>query len=206
MDANASMSTPNKEDQNEKNDRNADGISRIRRRRTLQENFLEIIQMKYLKPCVLSGLGAFLIIIALILRNEQKTWIEQERQSKTIPGTVVQNAAIGGAVGVTAGAATGAAIGGIGIAACGTGIGIPVGLVCIGLAAIMGTAGAAVGAATGETSKVVEELVPVTKTGPAYSTWIWVMLLIIGICLIIYAIHWARKIHILEKGEAVPEE
>ena len=151
--------------------------------------------MKYLKACVLSGLGALLIIIALILSNEQKTWIEQEKQSKTIPGTVVQNAAIGGAVGVTTGVATGAAIGGIGIAACGTGIGIPVGLVCIGLAAIMGTAGAAVGAVTGETSKVVEELVPVTKTGPAYSTWIWATLLIIGICLIIYGICMARWLH-----------
>ena len=162
--------------------------------------------MKYLKPCVLSGLGAFLIIVALILSNEQKTWIEQEKQSKTIPGTVVQNAAIGGAVGATAGVVTGASIGGVGVVLCGTGFGIPAGLVCIGLAAIMGTAGAAVGAATGETSKVVEELVPVTKTGPAYSTWIWVMLLIIGICLVIYAIGMVRRIHIMEtSAKATPE-
>ena len=162
--------------------------------------------MKYLKPCVLSGLGAFLIIVALILSNEQKTWIEQEKQSKTIPGTVVQNAAIGGAVGATAGVVTGASIGGVGVVLCGTGFGIPAGLVCIGLAAIMGTAGVAVGAATGETSKVVEELVPVTKTGPAYSTWIWVMLLIIGICLVIYAIGMVRRIHIMEtSAKATPE-
>ena len=162
--------------------------------------------MKYLKPCVLSGLGAFLIIVALILSNEQKTWIEQEKQSKTIPGTVVQNAAIGGAVGATAGVVTGASIGGVGVVLCGTGFGIPAGLVCIGLAAIMGTAGAAVGAATGETSKVVEKLVPVTKTGPAYSTWIWVMLLIIGICLVIYAIGMVRRIHIMEtSAKATPE-
>ena len=153
---------------------------------------------KYLKPFVLSALGTFLVIAALILGNQQKNWIEQENQTKTIEGTVVKNAAIGGAVGATAGAATGAAIGGIGIAACGTGIGIPVGLVCIGLAAIMGTAGAAVGAATGESSKVVEVMVPVNKTGPAYSTWIWVTLLIIGICIIIYAIYMARQIHLAE--------
>lgn len=163
--------------------------------------------MKYLKPCILSGLGAFLIIVALILSREQKQWIEQEVQTKTIPGTVVQNAAIGGAVGATAGVVTGASIGGIGVVLCGTGFGIPAGVVCLGLAAIMGTAGAAVGAAAGETSKVVEEMVPVTKTGPAYSTWIWVMLLLIGISLIIYVIHMVRQINISDiSSKTIPDD
>ena len=63
--------------------------------------------------------------------------------SKVVGGVV------GGTVGAATGAAAGAAIGGIGVVMCGTGFGIPVGVVCIGLAVVCGGAGTGIGSFIG---------------------------------------------------------
>ena len=59
----------------------------------------------------------------------------------------VTGGAVGAGVGAAVGAGVGAVIGGIGVVACGTGFGIPVGVVCLGLAAVCGAIGAGVGSA-----------------------------------------------------------
>lgn len=149
--------------------------------------------MKTVTPLLMGSVGILIIVIAVIISLQQKTWIEQEITVKTIEGTKGRNAAIGGVIGGVGGAAAGAAVGGIGIALCGTGVGIPAGVVCISLALLGGATGAAVGSATGDPTTQVEEMIPIEKTGAAYSTWIWVVLLLIGISLVIYAIYIWRK-------------
>ena len=64
-----------------------------------------------------------------------------------IPIASVVGAGVGASVGAAVGAGAGAIIGGIGVVACGTGFGIPVGVVCLGLAAVCGAIGAGVGSA-----------------------------------------------------------
>lgn len=149
--------------------------------------------MKTIQPLLMGAVGIFIIIIAVVISRQQKTWIEEEKVVKTVEGTKGRNAVIGGVVGGVGGAAAGAAIGGIGIALCGTGIGIPAGVVCLGLGLLGGATGAAVGSATGDPATQVEETIPVEVTGPAYSTWIWIALLILGISFVIYSIYIWRK-------------
>ena len=136
---------------------------------------------------LLVALGAFLIVAGLHIKAQTKLWIEQEKKVVTVNGTKTRNAIIGGTVGAATGVGVGAAIGGVGVAACGTGIGIPVGLVCLGLAAIFGGTGAAVGAATGKESEQVTKILEFVKAGPTYSTWIWVTLLSVGAVIIVFA-------------------
>ena len=69
--------------------------------------------------------------------------------SGTPSKATIVGGAVGGTVGVAAGATAGAVIGGIGVVACGTGFGIPVGVVCLGLATVCGAAGAGVGSFIG---------------------------------------------------------
>ena len=80
----------------------------------------------------------------------------------------------GAAIGSAAGTGAGLAIGGIGVAACGTGVGIPVGVVCLGLAAVSGTGGAALGGLLGETTTAMfprELSITVLLLGCAIAIW-----------------------------------
>ena len=116
--------------------------------------------------------GIILLIVSFILRAETIT------QRRLIEGNQGETAVAGAVIGGTAGAAVGASIGGIGIAACGTGVGIPVGLVMLGLGALFGAGGAAAGHAMGEADKYV------TTTSPAFSPWLWGSLMLIALFMI----------------------
>ncbi len=152
-------------------------------------------------------LGIVLIIIGGFVKIQQKTWIEQETEVRTVEGTKTRNALIGGGLGAAAGAGAGAAIGGVGVAAMGTGIGVPVGLVCLGLAAILGTTGAVAGAAIGEETKEVTVMNDVVHSGPAYSTWIWLLLFLIGIFMILHSLWPVFKAYInSKKTQSLPEK
>ena len=114
--------------------------------------------------------GIILLVVSFILRAEQITQRHKIEENKS------STAAAGALIGGTTGAVVGSSIGVIGIAACGTGVGIPVGLVMLGLGALLGAGGAAVGHAVGEADKYV------TTTSPAFSPWVWgsLMLLALG--------------------------
>ncbi len=137
--------------------------------------------------------GIFLIVIGWYMKNQEKTVIVQKEQVETIQGTKKRNAVIGGAVGGAAGAVAGVTIGGIGIAACGTGIGVPVGIVCLGLASIVGGTGALVGYSTGKATEQKTIMVDVPMEVPAYDTWLWIVLLLIGTVCIITVIYFELK-------------
>jgi hypothetical protein len=119
-------------------------------------------------------LGIVLIVAGIFICNRQQELVKKTKEAD--PAKV----AVGAVVGAGVGAGVGAAIGGIGIVACGTGFGIPAGVVCLGLAAIIGGGGAAVGAAI-KTEKVI------VTTSPAYDTWVWLSLILIGLFLISWA-------------------
>lgn len=94
-----------------------------------------------MKKWILVLVGILLIGIGGAMKSAYTT--------KVIEGNQTATTATGAVIGTATGAATGAAIGGVGIAACGTGVGIPVGLVCLGLATVFGTAGGVIGYSAG---------------------------------------------------------
>ena len=100
-----------------------------------------------------------------------------------------KRAAVGAAIGAGTGAAAGgvlaACVGGVGVVACGTGIGIPVGAALLGLTALFGGAGAAVGAATGETTTTITPVITkipilVQTTGHAFHPLIGISFIALG--------------------------
>lgn len=106
----------------------------------------------------------------------------------TTPGTdcMAEGAVVGGVIGAAAGAGAGALLGGIGIAACGTGVGIPVGAVCLGLAGVLGLGGAATGAAAG--SIVSTDGTTTTIELPTYSHGLALAVIILGGLITIWAL------------------
>ncbi|MBQ9788802.1 MAG: hypothetical protein IJW31_04295 [Lentisphaeria bacterium] len=132
--------------------------------------------------------GIVLIVISFGMKSATKTWIEQQMQTETIKGNKGVTTAVGATIGAAGGATAGAVIGGVGIVACGTGIGIPAGAVCLILAGIFGGAGAVIGNAAGKETQIVENLVEVTQQGPVFGTWLWVSVMSIGIILVLSGI------------------
>ena len=118
--------------------------------------------------------GFILLIISFMLRSEQIT------QRKKIAGNQEEYQLLGAAAGGAGGAAVGASIGGVGLALCGTGIGIPAGLVVLGLGALGAVCGSEIGKAAGTPDRY--EIV----TSPAFSPWIWGSLMLIALALIAF--------------------
>lgn len=114
--------------------------------------------------------------------------------TKVIEGNQGTTTVAGAAIGTAAGVATGAAIGGVGVVACGTGVGIPVGLLCLGLAAVFGTAGGAIGYKSGTPDTFVTTLV--------YSPILSYTVMAIGVLLIIIAAY--MKTPTAQKTELSP--
>ena len=135
---------------------------------------------------ILVLLGLLLIGIGFAMKSAYTTEVIAGNQGTT---TVT-----GAAIGAVGGAATGAAIGGIGIVACGTGVGIPVGAVCLGLAAIFGTAGGAIGYNAGTPDTIVTTLI--------YSPILSYTVMAIGVLLIIIAAY--MKTPTAQKTELSP--
>ena len=98
----------------------------------------------------------------------------------------IEGAVAGGAAGVAAGGVAGALIGGIGVAACGPGVGIPAGVVCFALAGMLGAGGAVTGGAIG--SFVSSEGTKTTIEIPTYSQALSLIIIVIGIAATIYAL------------------
>ena len=108
--------------------------------------------------------GALLVIVAINMCEARKEVL--------VPGSAGRNAKIGAAAGAGIGAATGAAIGGVGIALCGTGIGIPAGLVVLGLGAL--------GAGGGYMAGGLTDTQDTTVMKEAYPAWHWVSVMLVG--------------------------
>ena len=125
-------------------------------------------------------LAAILFFIGLQMKQSTKEWIEQHKELITIEGNRTTTTLVGAGTGAAAGGVLGFLIGGIGIAACGTGIGIPAGVVCLSLAAILGGAGAGVGAIAGREDRIEEVVKQTVNHGPVFSTWMWVTVLAIS--------------------------
>lgn len=124
--------------------------------------------------------GVLLLVASFDMWEEKRSWEE------LVKGTSGRNALVGGAVGAVGGGAAGAVLGGVGVAAAGTGIGIPVAVVCLLGAAIFGVAGAAVGSATGSEDQIV------THVTPAYKAWHWATVMAVGGVLVM--VHMKRML------------
>lgn len=158
-----------------------------------------------MKTCILMLvllLGCGLLFVSFHIKK-QKVEIRREvitEEAKTIPGNRTTTAIVGGSIGAAAGVAAGTAIGGIGIALCGTGVGIPAGVVVLGLATLFGGAGAIAGRSVGTDAITIPaktKIEVIVKN--AYPDWIWVTLMIIAIITIILAIGLLINMYKLNK-------
>ena len=128
--------------------------------------------------CVLLGLG-------MSMRSKQHAMTHMETEIRE--GNRETAVVVGAGTGAAVGAGAGAAIGGVGIALCGTGIGIPAGIVCL----LAGGAGALIGGGVGAAVSTPDETIskPVTEMVNAYSPVEYWTVLIIGIALICAGIY-----------------
>ena len=135
--------------------------------------------------CILFGLG-----MSMRTKQHAITRLQTEIQ-KGNRGTAI---AVGAGTGAIVGGAAGATIGGIGIAICGTGVGIPAGVVCLLAAGVCSLIGGGAGAAVSTPDKTISK--PVTEMINAYSPMEYWSVLIIGAVLIgvgIYIFMWVQK-------------
>lgn len=142
---------------------------------------------------VVLGIIVFGIGIAMHSAKTTSTTVTTEVEK----GNKGKAAAAGAATGVVAGGAAGAAIGGVGVVLCGTGFGIPAGVVCIGAATICGLVGGGVGAAVGKPDVTVVK--PKTLTTQTYSPYVcWTVILAGCLMVSIGLIIFLRKLNIKE--------
>lgn len=125
--------------------------------------------------------GLVLFSLGLVMRTKQNAFTHMEQ--KVIEGNRDTTTAVGAATGAVAGGMIGTSVGGIGVALCGTGVGIPAGVVMLGLAALCGLGGSVVGAAVGTPDEMVST--PVVEMMNAYSPVEYGLVLAIGIILFI---------------------
>ncbi len=151
--------------------------------------------MRKLKSVILIALGVSLLIVGINMRAAKNTWDETSTSETTIPGTKGRNAVIGGVTGAVGGGTLAAVVGGIGIVVAGTGFGLPAGAALIATAAALGAGGGAIaGAATGRSSTTSTSEVTVTHIVPAYETWQWVLVSVVGLVLLLLALLEMRKL------------
>ncbi len=146
-----------------------------------------------IKSFVLVGLGACVMCFGICMASAKRTEMIESTIKDTTPSTKGRNAAIGAGIGAVGGGVLAAVIGGVGIVACGTGIGLPAGAALIVTAAVLGGAGGAVtGAATGTSSSTSTVTTWVPHIVPAHSPLFWIPILVIGVALLIFAF-WDMK-------------
>ena len=144
--------------------------------------------MKWLNIALIV-IGCFLFSVGMSMRAKKNAFTTMETTVKE--GNVFKTTATGAAVGGATGCAVGAAVGGIGIAACGTGVGIPVGVVCLGAAAICALIGGGVGAAFGTPDQVEQR--PVVELVSAYSPYEYWSVMIVGAIIVAIGIFLLLK-------------
>ena len=128
--------------------------------------------------------GLVLLVVGFTMRTKQNEFTRMKQE--VVEGNRGITTAIGAATGAAAGGILGASIGGIGIALCGTGVGIPAGAVMLGMAALLGGGGAAIGAAVGRPDETVST--PVVEMVSAYSPMEWGLVLAIGTLLLVVGV------------------
>lgn len=129
---------------------------------------------------ILVLIGMVLFGVGMSMRTKQNAFTTL--QSEVIKGNRGKTAAIGVATGAVVGGSAGAMVGGVGIVACGTGVGIPVGIVCLTTAGICALIGGGVGLAAGTPSTTITT--PVTEIVNAYSPLEYWTVIVAG-CLLI---------------------
>ncbi len=136
-------------------------------------------------------MGVYLTTIEHCVVEEGKTIYQQQYQE-----TDNTNAKLtGGAVGVATGVGAGTAIGGVGVACCGTGIGIPVGVVCIGLASILGFVGYNAVDAITEGGEYVDVATKLPDTYLSISTFpMWACLIIITLGAVMFILSFIKDV------------
>ncbi len=138
------------------------------------------------KSVILVFIGVFLVIVGFNMKSSWNIW----NDTIEIPGTKGRNAAIGAGIGAVGGGTLAAVLGGFGVVIAGTGFGLPAGMFLIATAATVGAgAGAICGSATGNSATSVMK----THVVPAYETWQWASIIIIGVILLVIAILDIRK-------------
>ena len=137
---------------------------------------------------VLIVFGLALVIGAMGLRSATYTWADRQVKTELVKGNRGTTATAGAAAGAGIGAVAGASIGGIGIACCGTGVGIPAGVVCFAISGLCAAIGGGVGYAAGTSDHSVDTVSVVSTTSPLVSSWVLILLLVIGIVLVVYGV------------------
>ena len=140
---------------------------------------------------VLVFVGLVLLVLGFSMRSKQNAFTHMEQE--VIEGNRGTTAAVGAATGAVAGGLLGASVGGVGVALCGTGVGIPAGAVMLRLAALLGGGGAAVGVAVGTPDKTVST--PVVEMVNAYSPMEYGIVIGIGVFLLVAGIILFLKSH-----------
>ncbi|MGN0867198.1 MAG: hypothetical protein ACI4SG_05930 [Oligosphaeraceae bacterium] len=151
-------------------------------------------------------IAVFLILVGAVLFGIGMSMREKRLAvTRTIEGNSSQTAAAGAAVGVVSGGVAGATIGGIGLALCGTAVGIPAGLVCLGAAGLCGLIGGSVGAACGTPDQNVTELIHAYSPG---EYWTVISIGAILVCLGLYMVFFSksRKVEKEENPQNLIEE
>ena len=142
-----------------------------------------------LRVLLFIALGVACIVIGIDMKDKQIRWSETSDNTTNIPGTKNRNALIGVGTGAASGGVLAFLVGGVGIVFCGTGVGLPAGAAIITLASVLGgTAGGITGAALGTSSSTHSQQITVWQSAPAYESWQWVTLLIIGATLLGFAV------------------
>ncbi len=139
-------------------------------------------------------LGVIVMIVSVGLMFMTCTRVEERPTTVTRDGNRAKTTAIGTATGAGAGVAIGTGIGGVGVVCCGTGFGIPVGLVCLGIAAVLGVVGGATGYAVGKSATTVTTVEKVSHTAPLVSSWVCWGLFGIGLALVAYSVWRILKV------------
>ena len=136
------------------------------------------------KPFIIMSIGIFILIIGVNMKTAMNSWTEQTKEDVKVPGTKLKHVGVGAGIGAALGGAGAATLGGIGIAACGTGIGIPAGIVMIAGALLGAGAGGMAGAMTGKSEGVNTVIREIVHFEPAYDAKLWIAAISIGIFLI----------------------
>lgn len=141
---------------------------------------------------LLAAIGSYMLTCKVVHHSTREELKEGNKKTTTAAGAIA---------GAATGTAAGVAIGGIGVAAMGTGIGIPVGVVCLGLAAILGSAGGGVGYALGKDDSIV--LKPYSYVEPAFPEWICICIVVAGVLVCLYG---ARNLYQIARAKRAEQQ
>lgn len=146
-------------------------------------------RLRHTIAIVLFAAGIACLGIGIHMSVSRKTAEKELLVAGNTTECIVKGTATGAGVGALAGAGAGAALGGVGIAACGTGVGIPAGVVCLIGAGVFALLGGGVGGGVGAAVSTPDSVVSIVEdAGGAYSLWSWLTMMVIGVFLFCVAV------------------